>query len=138
MKLTGGCYCKALRYEAEGEPLFRVQCFCRECQYMTGGSPNLVMGMPESGFRYITGEPARFARPDLPAPVSREFCPHCGTHILTRSPRLQGTVLLKVGALDNPSVYRKPDVGIFTCDAQPFHHIPDDIPVHERRPTSFK
>ena len=25
MKVTGGCYCKALRYEAEGEPLMKAQ-----------------------------------------------------------------------------------------------------------------
>ena len=31
MKLEGGCYCKALRYTAEGEPMMKAQCHCREC-----------------------------------------------------------------------------------------------------------
>ena len=38
MKFEGGCYCKAVRYQAEGESMFKGQCHCRECQYLTGGS----------------------------------------------------------------------------------------------------
>ena len=60
MKIEGGCYCKGLRYVAEGEPLASLQCHCRECQYITGGNPNVIMVMPESGFRFTHGEPHAF------------------------------------------------------------------------------
>jgi hypothetical protein len=36
MKLEGGCYCGTVRYVAEGEPMMKAQCHCRECQYITG------------------------------------------------------------------------------------------------------
>ncbi len=52
MKFEGGCYCKAVRYQSEGEPVFKGQCHCRECQYLTGGSPNVIVAMPEAGFKY--------------------------------------------------------------------------------------
>ena len=48
MKLEGGCYCGGLRYQAEGESMFKGQCHCRECQYISGGSVNVVMAMPEA------------------------------------------------------------------------------------------
>jgi hypothetical protein len=58
-KLTGGCYCGAVRYEAEGAPLMQAQCHCRECQYITGGSPNMFVAMAPDGFRYTNGAPRK-------------------------------------------------------------------------------
>jgi hypothetical protein len=46
MRLEGGCYCGAVRYVAEGEPVLRAQCHCRACQHISGGAPNLFMLMP--------------------------------------------------------------------------------------------
>ena len=43
MEVEGGCYCKAVRYKADGDPMFKGQCHCRECQYTSGGAPNVVM-----------------------------------------------------------------------------------------------
>lgn len=135
MRIEGGCYCKALRYEAEGDPLFKGQCHCRECQYISGGHPNAVMGMPAAGFRYTQGEPRLFSRADLTNPVTREFCGTCGTHILSRSPALPGAVLLKVGTFDDPSAYEGPQMVIYTIDKQPFHHVPAGVPSFERVPS---
>lgn len=132
MKLEGGCYCGALRYEAEGEPMMQAQCHCRECQHISGGSPNVFMAMPIPGFRYTKGTPKSFTRADLERPVTREFCAECGSHILARSPGFPA-VILKVGSLDDPSVFT-PAMAIFTVDQQAFHHVPAGIPSFERLP----
>jgi hypothetical protein len=124
MKLEGRCYCGALRYAAEGQPLFKGQCHCRECQYISGGHPNAVLGMPAASFAYTAGSPKTFIRDDLSNPVTREFCARCGTHILAKSPNLPGAVLIKVGTLDDPSVYGSPQMVIYTIDKQSFHHVP--------------
>lgn len=134
MELNGGCYCGALRYKTTGDALFKGQCHCRECQYITGGHPNVVMAMPEPGFSYVKGSPKQFRRSDLPNPVTREFCPACGTHILAKSSALPGAVILKVGTLDDPAAFGAPQMVIFTIDKQSFHHIPDGVPVFERTP----
>ena len=79
MKLEGGCYCGAVRYVVDGEPMLKGQCHCRECQYISGGAPNMFMIVPPDAFRYVKGTPRQFKRQDLENPVTREFCPACGT-----------------------------------------------------------
>jgi hypothetical protein len=134
MKIEGGCYCGAVRYEVEGDPIFRGQCHCRECQYISGGSPNVTMGMPEGGFRYTTGQPKGFQRKDLDTPVTREFCAECGTHLLSKAPSLPGTVLLKVGTFDDPKLFERPGMAIYMVDAQPFHMVPEGVATFDRVP----
>jgi hypothetical protein len=133
MDITGRCYCGAITYEARGEPLFSGQCHCRECQYITGGNPNVIMAMPESGFRFTRGEPSTFTRTDIPDAVTRMFCANCGTAIGTRSRKLPGAVILKVGTMDDQSVF-KPQMAIFTVDKQHYHHIPEGLPSFARTP----
>ena len=96
-------------------------------------SIDVVMVVPESGFRFTRGEPTGFARSDLERPVTRYFCPRCGTALVTRSPARPGSFILKVGTLDDRSVF-EPRLAIFTLDKQPFHHIPEGLPAFERRP----
>ena len=133
MKLEGGCYCGKVRYVAEGEPMRKGQCHCRECQFITGGAPNMFVVMPSAGFAYTKGAPKQFARSDLESPVTREFCPDCGTHLATRPPG-RPVIVVKVGTLDDPKLYGAPQMAIFTIDKQPFHQIPDGLPSFERMP----
>lgn len=133
MKLEGGCYCGKVRYVAEGEPMRKGQCHCRECQFITGGAPNMFVVMPSAGFAYTKGAPKQFTRSDLENPVTREFCPDCGTHMATRPPG-RPVIVVKVGTLDDPKLYGGPQMAIFTIDRQPFHQIPEGLPSFERMP----
>jgi hypothetical protein len=103
---------------AEGEPRLKAQCHCRECQYISGGAPNMFMLMAPEGFRYTSGEPRKFSRSDLER-QTREFCGECGTHLTTRRPGLP-LVILKVGTLDNPSLFGTPQIAIYTSTNSPF------------------
>ncbi len=133
MTLEGGCDCGQVRYVAEGEPMRKGQCHCRECQFITGGAPNMFVVMPSPGFAYTKGAPKQFTRGDLENPVTREFCPDCGTHLATRPPG-RPVIVVKVGTLDDPKLYGGPQMAIFTIDKQPFHQIPDGLPAFERMP----
>lgn len=133
MELTGGCYCGAMRYEAEGKPKLRAQCHCRECQYFSGGGPNFFLLIPPENFRYTEGTPQSFRRSDLENAVTREFCPQCGTHLATRRQDMP-EVILKAGTLDRPELFGQPQIAIFTVDRQPFHFIAEEMPAYERMP----
>ena len=133
MKLEGGCYCGEVRYKAEGDPMMKAQCHCRECQYISGGSPNMFVLMPLTGFGYTKGMPKKFKRSDLEHAVTREFCAECGTHLVTRPQGLPALVL-KVGTLDDPTLFGGPQVAIYTIDKQPFHQIAAGVATFERLP----
>ena len=133
MHFEGGCYCGSVRYVAEGEPMMKGQCHCRECQYISGGAPHMFLVLPVDGFRYTRGVTKSYSRADLEHPVTREFCPECGTHIITRRDDMPA-VILKVGTLDDPRLFGGPEMAIFTCDKQAFHQIPEGMPAFERMP----
>ena len=126
----GKCYCGALRFEMNAEPVMQAQCHCRECQYFSGGGANYFMVIPEAGFKYTSGTPKYFTRSDLEAPVTREFCSDCGTHIATCRPNLP-MVILKVGTLEAPSNAYTPQLAIFANDKQAFHVVPEGIPCFQ-------
>ena len=133
MKISGGCYCGSLRYEANGDVEASIQCHCRECQYITGGNPNVIMIMPLSGFKFVKGIPKTFKRKDIEKAVTRLFCENCGTGIGTKNPNRPSSIILKVGTFDDPSIF-KPDIAIFTIDKQKFHYIENGLKSFERRP----
>lgn len=133
MTMTGGCYCGQIRYTVEGEPRLRAQCHCRACQHLSGGAPNYYMLMPPDGFRYEAGTPKTYTRTDKPNPVTRAFCGNCGTHLINRRPGLE-EIILKVGTLDDPSVFKGPQIAIFTREEQAFHITPEGLPAFETFP----
>ncbi|MDD3444323.1 MAG: GFA family protein [Zavarzinia sp.] len=133
MAYEGGCYCGSVRYVAEGDPLMQAECLCRECQYISGGGPNFFLALPVDGFRYTKGTPKSFTRTDIPNPVTRDFCPDCGTHLVTRTPALPAAIL-KIGTLDDPKQYGGPQFAIYGVDRQPFQCVQEGLAVFERLP----
>ncbi|HAT08865.1 MAG TPA: hypothetical protein DCS39_06390 [Rhodobiaceae bacterium] len=135
MSFSGGCYCGKIKYEAEGEALMKVQCHCRECTYITGGSANLTMGVAEAGFKYTQGAPSSYKRDDIDGAVTRDFCGDCGTPLVTRLiPGAPGAVLLKIGSLDNPADFIGPDAAIYTDEKHDFHTIADGVAQFTKLP----
>jgi hypothetical protein len=92
------------------------------------------MGMPEAGFSYTKGKAAEFTRTDIEGPVTRDFCQACGTQLVSKAPGLPGAVLIKIGTLDDPSVFGGAQMAIFTIDKQSFHHIAEGVASFERTP----
>ena len=133
MKMTGGCYCGAVRYEIDGEPQASLQCHCRECQYISGGFPAALMLFSLESFQLTSGQMKQYRRSDLERPVTRHFCESCGTGIASETPNRPGSIVIKAGTFDDPSIY-KPAVAIYTCDKQDYHHIPEDITEFDKRP----
>ena len=132
MAITGGCYCKKLRYTAEPPVVMKFECYCRECQYISGGGPVIGMAVLNEGFAITQGEVKGFTRTDIEHGVTRQFCPECGTHLFTRAPGFPQGVIIKIGSLDNQGDFGGAEFAAFGCDAQPYHRLPTDIAVRQK------
>jgi hypothetical protein len=134
-KFSGGCLCGGVRYEVSGNPHTSYSCHCRDCQYITGGSPNNAIYIPKAVLSMIKGEPASYSsQSDSGTRITRFFCGNCGTPLFGESEMFQGAIVLKVGSLDDPSVF-KSTMNVWVSSAQPWHYIDPDLPNHDTKPT---
>jgi hypothetical protein len=95
-------------------------------------SPRLL-AVSSSSLNSRLRTPSRFEACRFMSSATREFCANCGTHLTTRRTDLP-FVILKIGTLDDPSLYDAPQMAIYTLDKQPFHLIPEGLPAFERLP----
>ena len=99
MRVTGGCLCGAVRFEAEGEPFHETFCHCTICRRSSGASPVAWVTFPAEGFRYARGAPRTFRSSDH---GHRYFCGDCGSPLAFRSDRSPGEIDLATCVLDDP------------------------------------
>lgn len=133
--VTGGCLCGAVRYEAQGKPLFAVHCHCRDCQRASGTGHVPVMGMPKSLFKVI-GKTASYAAKGTSGLKSiRHFCPTCGSLLFGTPEAASDAVSIYVGTLDDPSVFR-PKAILFRRDRPSWDEIAGGLPEFDTMPVS--
>ena len=95
---TGGCLCGAVRYESEGDPVFSLQCHCRDCQRSSGTAYIAAMRVPASGFRITQGAPKRYiGKADSGNAITRAFCGDCGSPLYVQVATRPDIVGLRVG-----------------------------------------
>ena len=127
-KISGGCLCGTVRYEIEADPIVALRCHCRDCQYVAGGEPTVVLLVPSSGLRCIHGKPREYrTKADSGTGVFRSFCENCGTPLFAGNEAAPQMIAIKLGSLDDPSRHA-PNIHIWTSSAQPWHHIDAAIP----------
>ena len=114
--------------------MMKAQCHCRECQYISGGSANVIIGMPKDGFHYTQGEASSFQRSDLENGVVREFCGNCGTPLTSLPPGMPDMAIIKVGSMDDPAAFGEPDMAFYCIEKQEFHYLRDGMTTFERFP----
>ena len=99
--LTGGCFCGAVRYEADGTPFDETNCYCSICRRTTGAPFVTWFSVRRSGFRVIKGEPARFTSTEKGA---RSFCSLCGTQLTFEHADFPDEIDVTTGSLDDPEL----------------------------------
>jgi hypothetical protein len=87
MTREGGCFCGAVRFKTEGEPVNVRICHCRNCQKAMG-SPFFARALFDQRALVVEGDTACYPSSEA---LDRVFCKVCGTRLFAR--RTNGTVV---------------------------------------------
>ena len=102
-RVTGGCLCGGVRYEYEGELGSAGYCHCSDCRRISGSAFGVSVAAAAAEFRIVKGAPRAFTKAgDSGRPVTRYFCPDCGSPLYTLPPLHPDMVFIKAGSLDDP------------------------------------
>jgi hypothetical protein len=123
--LTGGCLCRAIRFELTSAPYTAGYCHCTRCQRRTGTAASPQARVDGDAFRLLCGEHAlrSWRHPD--GGFEKLFCGQCGAHLFSRNPDDRSQLSVRMGAFDgDPGI--RPTWRAFVAYAAPWERIPDD------------
>jgi hypothetical protein len=133
LRLTGGCLCGAIRYEADGAPDMTGHCYCADCRKASGSGFIPFMSFPSARVRF-TGETRRFtSKAARGGDAVRNFCPSCGGLVFGGVVGQDASHTVYAGSLDEPSAFR-PAIVIFNRDRPDWATLPPDVTVFETMP----
>lgn len=133
--ISGGCACGAVRYACTAEPLFALNCHCRDCQRETGSAYAPILAVPSSAFAVTQGSPSYFdVTADSGYLTRRAFCGECGSPLFGEPGSSPEMVTIRAGSLDDPGLFR-PTQNIFVVRAQPWDHMDPALSRVERLPS---
>ena len=128
--IEGGCRCGAVRYRAEGGPLWVTHCHCEECRRSCGAPVSTFVGVGTDGFAFVAGTPGAY---ESSPQVVRKFCGTCGTPLTYEAAVYPGEVHIMAGTLDNPESLA-PGSHVYVSERMPWLAIGDDLPRHDTLP----
>ena len=130
---TGGCLCGALRYQAQGEPLYAGLCYCTDCQKASGSGFIPFMGFAGSAVRF-SGETLKFTSKSAKGrDAVRNTCPVCRSLVFGGEAGKDDSFTLYAGTLDDPSAFQ-PRIAIFARSRPAWAVIPPGLAIFEAMP----
>ena len=132
-EITGGCLCGKVRYSTSAEPVFAAACHCHDCQKSTGSAFAVGIGFPKDALS-VQGELKTYhGRGDSGREVVRQFCPHCGSNVITEVEAAPGMSIVQGGTFDDADRVR-PSMEIYCTSAQPWVALGGDLKRFPRYP----
>lgn len=131
----GGCLCRAVRYEAHGEPRSQGYCFCRDCRKASGSGFIPFLSFPANSVRF-TGETKRSIAKSLRGEDAvRNHCSICGSLVFGGVVGKDSIHTIYGGSLDEPALFH-PAIAIFTRDKPDWVLLPPELRAFETLPAA--
>ncbi len=133
-RIEGGCLCGNIRYLSEAEPTMVAACHCKNCQRQSGSAFSVNVAVSRQSLQMTGGDPAVYEdRGESGQSVWRQFCPRCGSPLLSRVDAMPDTVFVKAGTLDDTS-WIKPQMNLWCASAQEWVELDPAVPGMDRNP----
>jgi hypothetical protein len=129
---AGGCFCGAVRHEAEGEPVFEGCRYCRDCQKASGAGFVPFMGFAATNVRFSGQTRLMVTNAANGGEAHRNFCPACGSLVCGGIVGVHDQHTIYAGTLDDTSA--KPRIAIFNRSRPAWAPLPDGLQVFEAMP----
>jgi hypothetical protein len=110
MKVTGGCHCGQITYEAEVDPAAVRVCHCTDCQRLSGTAFRTNISSLPGTFVLKSGTLKTYIKTaESGNKRAHAFCPDCGAPIYATTPEPNpSTVGLRVGSIDQRAQLEPP------------------------------
>lgn len=130
--LGGQCHCGAIRYQAEGDPVYHALCHCTDCR-RHAGAPMVGWALFRNEVFAITrGEPRVYASSEH---GRRHFCGDCGTGLFyTNEAVFPGMTDIQSGTLDDPGALPV-QIHVQVAERIGWMKDVDSLPQFERYPS---
>jgi hypothetical protein len=125
-RVTGGCLCGNVRYQADVYLQKGTICHCSMCQKSSGQPAEITVFIKSGSLKYVKGLPKFFVSS---AYGKRGFCADCGSRLVWQATDVDDdwTTNLDVGSLDNPAEV-KVACHIYTDTQLPWFDICQGLP----------
>jgi len=97
-KLSGHCYCGAIKFEIDGDPYWVGHCHCESCRRASGSAMTTFAGFKLEQVTFSGAERSRRTTDDG---VTRSFCADCGSPIGYESNIRPDEIHLHLGLFDD-------------------------------------
>ncbi|WGS53762.1 GFA family protein [Paraburkholderia sp. D15] len=122
--LTGGCYCRAIRYEIHATPFDTTLCHCATCRKISAAPAVAWFSVDRSGLRWILGQPKTF---ESSPRVVRSFCGNCGTPLTYSNADSPHVIDVSNCSLDDPGTVA-PTSHTWSKERLHWDRATDDLP----------
>ncbi len=97
-KITGHCYCGAVRFEIDGDSDWVGHCHCESCRRASGSVMTTFAGFRHDQVMFTGDQPQRFETIDG---VTRSFCGLCGSPVAYENADAPDEIHLQLGLFDD-------------------------------------
>lgn len=125
-RLSGGCMCGAVRYEAAGPFRPPIACHCEQCRRWSG---HFLAATAVHDDRLSIPDASRLHWYRSSDAARRGFCGACGSALFWQELG-SGQTAIMCGSMDAPTGLQLTR-HIFTAEAGDYYRLDDDLPKHE-------